>query len=109
MKKPSIETLLILGIGGVAAYYLLSKLSTVGSQATGAVSSGIAKIIENLTFGAPIQATGGLDDQAGNYLGPISSFPAATYGGNTYLQVNGATYQLGPRDSSGNFTAIPVS
>ncbi len=107
--KSSTKTLLLLGAGGVAAWFVLSKLSGVASASTNAVSSGIASVIENLTFGPGIQVTGGLDDTAGNYLGPVASFPAATYNGNTYLQVNGQTMQLGPRDASGNFTALPVS
>lgn len=101
---------LVLGVGVAAGVlYLLSKGSKTLSTATNAVSSAIASGIELLTIGPPIAAAGSLDDQAGNLLGPISSFPASTdSAGNTYMAVNGAWYMLGPRDAQGNFTAIPT-
>lgn len=109
------DALMLLAIG--AGAYLIYKFfqafnpnnpNTPVGAATNAVSSGIADLYDTLTFGAPVNATGTLASQSGQVLGPISSFPATTEGGVTYLQVNGAPYQLGPRNASGNFTAIPV-
>jgi hypothetical protein len=106
-------------IAGVAvgAYFIWKLLQSLNPNnpntpvgaAVNSISSGIASAYEALTFGPPIQAAGDVDDLNGNLLGPISSFPAASSGGNTYLQINGATYQLGARDSKGNFTAIAAS
>ena len=102
-------TLVALGAGAIGVLYLLKKTSGVASAATNALASGIASVYEALTFGAPMSVTGSIDDQSGITLGPISSFPAATdSAGNTYLSISGMIYQLGPRDSAGNFTAIPT-
>ena len=101
--------LVLIGIGAVAALYLLHKASGVAAAATNAVSSAIASGIEALTIGPPIQAAGSVDDAAGNALGPISSFNASHDSqGNTYLAIGGEWYMMGPRDASGNFTAIPT-
>ena len=95
-----------IGVGAVAVIYFLKK---VGGGAVNTIASGIASVYEALTFGPPIAVTGSIDDQSGNLLGPISSFPAATDSqGNTYLSISGMVYQLGPRDAAGNFTAIPT-
>jgi hypothetical protein len=94
---------------GAGALYLLSKLSSAGQVATNAVSSAAADVYNALTLGPPMQVTGSVDDLQGNLLGPIASFPSSHDNqGNTYLAINGAWYQLGPRDASGNFTAIPT-
>ena len=76
---------------------------------TQALSSGIADAYVGLTSGPTVTATGMLADQLGNELGPISSFPATTQNGITYLNVEGTTYQLGPRNSAGDFTALPMN
>lgn len=103
------STALLLGAGAVAAWYLLSKTTQMVGAATGAVSSALASTVEALTFSAPIQVTGYVDSTQGQTLGPIASFPAAHDAqGNTYLLIDGAYYELGPRDAAGNFTALPV-
>jgi hypothetical protein len=107
-------TLLLLAAGAFGIYWLWQKFNpsnpnTLPGAVTNDISSGIASIFEALTFGPPITATGTLASQSGQVLGPISSFPAATdSNGNTYLNVNGTVYQLGPRNAQGNFTAIPT-
>ncbi len=94
---------------GVGAIYLLRKAGKIGTQALDEVTSAIASGVEALTLGPPIQAAGSVDDQAGNLLGPIASFPASHDSqGNTYLAIAGSWYQLGPRDANGNFTAVPT-
>jgi len=105
--------LIALGLAAFGIYWLwtsFGKSAAAGVEAgTSAVASGIADIYEGLTFGPAIQAAGTLASQSGAVLGPISSFPAATdSSGNTYLNVNGTVYQLGPRNAQGNFTAIPT-
>ncbi len=109
-RAQSINWNFILAAAAAAgAVYLLGKGSKLAKDATNALSSGIATVYETLTLGPAIQATGSIDDQAGNLLGPISSFPASHDSqGNTYLAISGRWYQLGPRDTSGNFTAIPT-
>lgn len=113
-KGLDVVMLLAIAAGGYLIYKVLQSLNPnnpnnpVGA-ATNAISSGIASAYEALTFGPPVNATGTLASQSGQVLGPISSFPATTQNGNTYLNVNGTTYQLGPRNSAGNFTAIPVA
>jgi hypothetical protein len=101
---------LVLGIAGAAAaVYLLSKASKVAGAAVDTVSTAIANDYIALTQGPPMQAAGSVDDQAGNVLGPIANFNSSHDAqGNTYLAINGYWYQLGPRDASGNFTAIPT-
>ena len=104
---------LVAGLG-LGLYWLWKNFGqgvTAGAgAATNSVSSAIATLYEDLTFGPPIAASGTLAAQSGAVFGPISSFPAATDSqGNTYLNVNGAIYELGPRNSAGNFTAIPTS
>jgi hypothetical protein len=109
------DLIALLGIG-IAAVYLISKASSVAEAAAGVVSaaaepvsSAIASGIELLTIGPSLQVTGSVDDQSGNDLGPISSFPASHDSqGNTYLAINGQWFMLGARDASGNFTAIPT-
>lgn len=103
------STLFWLGAGGLAAFLLYEKFKGPAAAAANAVEGAIATVYETLTFAAPIQVAGSVDDLKGNLLGPISSFPAAHDSqGNTYLQIHGAAYQLGPRDARGNFTAIPT-
>lgn len=97
---------LILGAGAFAAWYFFKNAF---QPAVNAAASAIATIYEALTFGPPITVIGTVSDLKGNVLGDVGSFPAAHDSqGNTYLQINGAMYQLGPRDSAGNFTAIPA-
>lgn len=98
----------VLAIGAAAAaVYLLSKTAKLAQSAANAVSSGAANAYLALTLEPPVEVTGSVDDQAGNVLGPISSFNSShDSAGNTYLAIGGYWYQLGPRDSSGNFTAI---
>lgn len=111
------EGLVMLAVLGGLIYggYLLWQKFGAGiaggaSAAAGGVSSAIAAEYENLTFGPPLQAAGTLADTSGQVLGPVSSFPSATDSqGNTYLNVGGTTYQLGPRNAQGNFTALPTS
>lgn len=101
--------LVLMAGAAVGAIYLLRKSFRVGKGAIDAISSGIATAYLDLTMAPNIQAAGVLDDQSGNVLGPIASFPAATdRQGNTYLAVNGFWFQMGPRDAAGNFTAIPT-
>lgn len=104
------STLLLLGAGAVGAWWFIFEgPGKAVKAATQALSSSIATVYEALTFGPAIQVTGDVDDTQGNLLGPIASFPAAHDSqGNTYLQINGHTFQLGPRDARGNFTAIPT-
>lgn len=103
------STALLLGAGAIAAWWLLDRTTQAVSAATGAVSNALASTVEALTFSAPIQVIGNVDSTSGELLGPISSFPAAHDSqGNTFLLINGAYYELGPRDAAGNFTALPV-
>lgn len=111
-KGLDLAMLIAIGIGGYFLYQFLKGLNpfnpnTVPGAALNATSSAIASAYENLTFGPPIEATGTVADENGNVLGPISSFPAMTLNGITYLQIGGQTYELGPRNAQGNFTAIP--
>jgi hypothetical protein len=107
--KAATDRLILYGALAAGAYLLWKKISPGIAAATSGVSSAIAATYEALTFGPPIQAVGNVDDLSGRLLGPIASYPQATDSqGNTYLQIGGATYQLGPRDANGNFTAIPV-
>lgn len=110
MARGGINWTLVLGIGAAAGVlYLLHKASSVGKTAVDALSTGIANAYLALTLGPPIAVTGSIDDQAGNVLGPVSSFGSSHDSqGNTYLAINGYWYQMGPRDASGNFTAIPT-
>lgn len=108
--------LIVLGLGAVALIlYEISKgASAVGNAIannpiTQGISSGIADAYVGLTSAPAIAAQGMLASQSGQVLGPVSSFPASTQNGVTYLNVNGTTYQLGPRNASGNFTAIAVA
>jgi hypothetical protein len=112
-RDTTVETLLMLGLGIAAVWWIwnsFGKSAVQGVEAgTNALESGIAGAYEALTFGPPITVTGTLAAQSGQVLGPIASFPAATdSSGNTYLNVQGAVYQLGPRNAQGNFTAIPT-
>lgn len=101
---------LVLGLGAaVGALYLVKKAYSTATAATDVASSAIAHVIEALTIGPPVQVEGSVDDEAGNLLGPISSFNSAHDSqGNTYLAIGGTWYQLGARDAAGNFTAIPT-
>jgi hypothetical protein len=107
--------LIVLGLGALALIvYEISKGAKAVAGAVGTVtaplSSAIASTYAALTFGPPVAASGNVADLSGDVLGPISSFPAAHDAqGNTYLQIYGQTYQLGPRDANGNFTAQPVA
>lgn len=108
-RRPNWGMWLTLGAVAGGVYWLMTKGAAVASQATNAVASGIANVYESLTFSAPMQAVGNVDDQAGNLLGPLSSFPFAMGSdGNGYLTINGMIYQMGPRDANGNFVAIPT-
>lgn len=97
---------ILLGAGLFAAWWIFKKGFQPGINAA---ASAIAMVYEALTFGPPVTVVGTVSDLQGNVLGDVGSFPAAHDSqGNTYLQINGAMYQLGPRDSAGNFTAIPA-
>ena len=105
------KTVLLIGAGAVAAYYLFNKVGAAVGVATNAISSATAATIEALTFGPPILVTGSVANQAGQVIGPIANFPAShDAAGNTYLKINGYVYQLGPRLTPGGpFTAIPTA
>lgn len=85
-----------------------ASVANAAGNVTNDVSSALASAFEALTFAPPINATGQLVSQAGEAMGPVSSFPAATYGGYTYLNVNGIIYQLGASSTPGDYTAIPT-
>lgn len=113
--ESTLRLALFAGIG-LAAVYLVYKLTQVGTpivQAAGtainAGTSAAANFWVSLTSSGPIQVLGNVMLPTGNVV-PISSLTwKQDNAGNAYTNINGSVYELAARNSAGDFTLNQVA
>ena|SRR5487761_1342585 len=106
--ESTIKLALILGIG-IAAIYLLGKVTQIGAAATNAVSSAAANLWVSLTSAAPIEVAGNVALPDGSVAAISSLTWKQDNAGNAYTNVNGSVYELAARNANGDFTLTQVA
>jgi hypothetical protein len=101
---------------GLAAAYLLYKLTQIGApivaaagQAVSAGTSAAANLWVSLTAYPAVGVIGNVAMPDGS-VAPVASLEwKQDTQGNAYTQVNGSVYELAPRDGAGDFTLTQVA
>ena len=118
MNSDTLKTLLYVGMGAAAVYFIYQAISKVGAPLVNAVgagvnaaTSGIANAYVGLTSGpgAQLSAAVLMPDGSNFPAGNLSSMGVQSGAGSLTFQSGGQTYSLSPADANGNYVAQPLS